>query len=121
MKFRKKWKCEWASYVTWLWTSYSSDAKYSKNEVKPLKRRNLNQVIVPENINHFNEISEPQILNIDSKIPKFFQEFLSDESFSEIGKNILKYTNLFQNEEAHSLALGGHIRVTKTYSRIRRK
>ena len=28
---------------------------------------------------------------------EFFQEFLSEELFSEIGKNILKYTNLFKN------------------------
>ena len=56
----------------------------SKNEVRPLKRRNLNPEIVPDNVDHFSEISETQILNIDSKIPEFFQEFLSEESFSQI-------------------------------------
>ena len=69
----------------------------SKNEVRPLKRRNINPVIVPDDVDHFSEISEAQILNIESKIPEFLQEFLSEESFSEIGKNILKYTNLFKN------------------------
>ena len=66
----------------------------STNEVKPLKRRNLNPGI---DVNRFREILEAQILNLDSKIPEFFQEFLSEESFSEIGKNILKYTNLLKN------------------------
>ena len=69
----------------------------SENEVKPLKQRNLNQVIVPDDVDHFSEILEAQILNIDSKIPEFFQEFLSEESFGDIGKNILEYTNLFKN------------------------
>ena len=69
--------------------------KKTENEVRPSKRRNLNPGIVPDDIHHFSEIPEAQILNIDSKIPKFLQEFLSEESFSEIGKNILKYTNLF--------------------------
>ena len=69
----------------------------SKNEVRPLKRRNLNPEIVPDNVDHFSEISETQILNIDSKIPEFFQEFLSEESFSQIQSDILKYTNLFEN------------------------
>ena len=50
----------------------------SKNKVRPLKRRNINPGIVP-------------------RIPEFLQEFLSEESFSEIGKNILKYTNLFKS------------------------
>ena len=58
----------------------------SENEVRPLKRRNLNP-----------GISKTQILYIDSKVPEFFQEFISEESFSEIGKNILKYTNFFLN------------------------
>ena len=69
----------------------------SKNEVKPLKRRNLNPGIVPDDVDHFREISEAQILNIDSTILEFFQDFCSEESFSEIGKNILKYTNSFEN------------------------
>ena len=57
----------------------------------------MNPVIVPHDVDHFNEISEAQILNIDSKIPEIFQDFLSAESFSEIGKNVLKYTNLLKN------------------------
>ena len=69
----------------------------SKNEVRPSKRRNLNPEIVPDDVDHFSEISEAQILSIDSKIPEYFQEFLSEELFSEIGKNIFKYTNLFTN------------------------
>ena len=69
----------------------------SENEVKPPKRRNLNPVIVPDDVDHFSEISEAQISNIDSKIPEFFQEFLSEELFCEIGKNILKYTIVFKN------------------------
>ena len=69
----------------------------SKNEEKPLKRRNLSPMIVPDDVDHCSKISEAQILNIDSKIPEFFQEFLSEELFSEIGKNKLKYTNLFKN------------------------
>ena len=62
---------------------------------KPLKRRNLNPRIAPDDVNRFKEISEAQILNIQSKIPEFSQEFLNEELFIEIGKNILKYTNLF--------------------------
>ena len=69
----------------------------SENEVRSLKRRNLNPGIVPDDVDHFSEISEVQILNINSKIPEFFQEFLSEESFFEIGKNISKYTNVFKN------------------------
>ena len=69
----------------------------SKNEVKPSKRRNLKPVIVPNDVNYFSEILEAQILNIDSNIPEFFQEFLSEKSFSEIGENILGYTNLLKN------------------------
>ena len=69
----------------------------SKNEVRLLKRRNLNPVVAPDYVNRFSEISEAQILNIDLKIPEFLQEFLSEESFSEIGKNISKFTNLFKN------------------------
>ena len=69
----------------------------SENKVKPLKRRNLNPVLVPDDVNHFREISEAQILNIDPKIPEFFQDFLSEKSFSETSKNILKYTNVFKN------------------------
>ena len=69
----------------------------SKNKVRPLKRRNLNSGIVPDDVDRFSEISGAQILNIDSKIPEFSQEFLSEESFSEIGKNIFKYTNFFKN------------------------
>ena len=65
--------------------------------MQPSKRRNLNPRIAPDAVNHFNEISKAQMLNIDSKIPEFFRQFLNEESFSEIGKNILKYTNLFQN------------------------
>ena len=34
---------------------------------------------------------------MESKIPEFFLEFLSEEFISEIGKNILKNTNLFKN------------------------
>ena len=71
--------------------------KKTKNEVKPSKRRNLNPVIVPKDVNHFSKISEAQILNTDSKIPEFFQKFLSEELFSQIGKNILKDTNLFRS------------------------
>ena len=69
----------------------------SKNEVGPSKRRNLNPEIVPDDVDRFSEVSEAQILNIDSKIPEYFQEFLSEELFSDICKNILKYTNLFKN------------------------
>ena len=57
----------------------------------------MNPEIVPDDVDDFSEISEAQILNIDSKVPEFFQEFLSEESFSEIGQNILKYTNLVKN------------------------
>ena len=76
----------------------------SKNKEIHFKQRKLNPVIVPDDVDNFSEISEAQILNIDSKIPEFFQEFLSEESFSEIGKNILKYANLFKNH-ASSLFL----------------
>ena len=69
----------------------------SENEVKLLMRRNLNPVIVPDDVDHFSEISEAQILNIDSKIPEFFQDFLSEKSFSKIGKNIFKCTNVFKS------------------------
>ena len=69
----------------------------SKNEVRPSKRRNLNPEIVQDDVDRFSEILKAQILNIDSKIPEYFLEFLSEELFSEIGKNILKYTNLFKN------------------------
>ena len=57
----------------------------------------MNLVIVPEDEDHFGEISEAQILNIDSKILEFFQEFLSKVLFIEIGKNVSKYTNVFRN------------------------
>ena len=57
----------------------------------------MNPEIVQDDVDHFSEISEAQILNIDLKIPEYFQEFHSEKSFSEIGKNILKYTNLFKN------------------------
>ena len=69
----------------------------SEDEVKNLERRNLNPVIVPDDVDHFSDISEAQILNIDSKIPEFVQEFHSEELFSEIDKIILKYTNVFKN------------------------
>ena len=69
----------------------------SKNKLRSSNRRNLNAGIVPDDVNRFSEISEAQILNIDTKIAEYFQEFLSEELFSEIGKNILKYTNLFKN------------------------
>ena len=68
-----------------------------ENEVKPSKQRNLNPIIVPDDVDHFSEISAGYILNIDSKIPEFFQDFLSEESISEIGENISKFTNLFKN------------------------
>ena len=42
----------------------------SKNEVRPSKRRNLSPGIVPDDVDRFSEISEAQILNIDSKIPE---------------------------------------------------
>ena len=57
----------------------------------------MNPKIAPDDVDRFSEISEGQILNIDSKIPEFLREFLSEESFSEIGKNIFKDTNLFKN------------------------
>ena len=57
-----------------------------------MKRRNLNPVIVPDDVDCFNEISEAQILSFCSKIPEIFQHFLSEESFSEHGKNIFKCT-----------------------------
>ena len=60
-------------------------------------KRNLNTIIVAGDVNHFSETSETEILNIHFKIPEIFQDFLSEESFSEIGKNILKYTSLFNN------------------------
>ena len=69
----------------------------SKNEVKPLKRRNLNPVIEPENVDYFRETSEAQVLNINSKIPEILQDFHHVESFSEVGKNVLKYKKLFKN------------------------
>ena len=69
----------------------------SKNEVRPSKRRNLNQGIVSDDVDYFSEIPEAQILNIDTKVPEFLQESLSQESFSEIGKNIFKYANLSKN------------------------
>ena len=50
----------------------------SKDEVKPSKRKNLNPINVPDDVDHFSDISEAQILNIHSKIPEFFQEFLSE-------------------------------------------
>ena len=64
---------------------------------KLLQEINKEPGIVPDDVDPFREISEAQILNIDSKIPEFVQEFLREESFSEIGKNILKYTNLFKS------------------------
>ena len=36
-------------------------------------------------------------MNIDSKFPEILQDFPYEESFIEIAKNILKYTNLFNN------------------------
>ena len=54
-------------------------------------------MIVSDDVDHSSKISAAQILNIDSKIPEFFQEFLSDALFSEIGKNNIKYTNLSKN------------------------
>ena len=60
----------------------------SKNEVKPLQQRNLNLVIVPEDIDYFSETLEALILNIDSKIPEIFQDFLHEELLSDIYKNI---------------------------------
>ena len=51
----------------------------SKNEVKPLKRRNLNSGIVLDDVDHLSEFSEGQLLNIDSKIPEFLRDFLSEE------------------------------------------
>ena len=55
----------------------------------------MNPVIVPDEVDHFSEISEAKILNIGSNIPEYFQEFLVEESFSDIGRNNLKHTNLF--------------------------
>ena len=57
----------------------------------------MNPVVVSNDVDHFCEISEAQILNIDSKIPEICQDFLCEESFSDIDKNILKYTNSFKN------------------------
>ena len=37
----------------------------SENEVKPSKQRNLNPEIIPDDVDHFSEIPETQILNID--------------------------------------------------------
>ena len=37
----------------------------SKNEVRPSKRSNLNPEIVPDDVDHFSEISEAHVLNID--------------------------------------------------------
>ena len=34
----------------------------SKNEIKPSKRKNLYSVIAPDDVDHFSEISEAQIL-----------------------------------------------------------
>ena len=56
----------------------------------------MNPRIVPDDVNHLGEISEAQILNTDTKIPEFPQEYLNEESFSKIGKNISKYTK-FKN------------------------
>ena len=69
-------------------TFTSNKQENSENEIKPSKRTNLNPVIVPDDVDHFSEIPEAKILNIDSKISEFFQEFLSEKSLSEIGKNI---------------------------------
>ena len=46
----------------------------SENEVKPLKRRNLNPEIVPDDVDHFSEISEAQILNITTRAQKRIQQ-----------------------------------------------
>ena len=57
----------------------------------------MNPVIVPDDVDHFSEISEAQVLNIHPKIPEFFQDFLSVKSFSETGKNIFKYICVSKN------------------------
>ena len=70
--------------------------KKTENEVRPSKRRNLNPRIVPEDVDRSSEISQAQILNIDSKMPEYFKEFLSEELFSEIGKNIFQKKKFIQ-------------------------
>ena len=40
----------------------------SKNEVRPSKRRNLNPGIVPDDLEHFSEISEAQIIDLSQKL-----------------------------------------------------
>ena len=63
------------------------------------RNRNIYKLIttIPDDVDHFSEISKAQILNTDWKAAELFQEFLSEESCSEIGRNISKYTNLFKN------------------------
>ena len=77
-------------------TSTRNKQENSENKIKLLKRRNLNPANIPDDVHRLSEISEAQILNIDSKIPEFFQEFLSEESLSEIGKNNFKIHKFIQ-------------------------
>ena len=56
-----------------------------------MKRINLNPVIVPDNVDDFSETSESQILNIKIQIPEIIPDFLREQSFNEIAKNISKY------------------------------
>ena len=50
MKFRNKWKCVWASYVTWLWISYSS--KIYNDYIA--SRSDKKNIFAQENAEHFN-------------------------------------------------------------------
>ena len=52
----------------------------------------MNPVDVLDDVDHMSEISEAWISNINNEIPEICQGICSEESFSEIGKNILKYT-----------------------------
>ena len=91
----------------------------SKNKEKPLKRRYLNPVILPDGVDHFSEIWEAHILNIDSKLPEFFQDFLSEESFSEIGKDIFKY-KLYSKFWLRDSFLGQYFFQPSFYQKIRK-
>ena len=63
----------------------------SRNKVKPLKWRNLNRVIAPDNVDHFRKTSEAKILNINTKIAEICQDFLTGESFSDLKKYFKMY------------------------------
>ena len=67
----------------------------SKNEVRPSKRRNLNPGIVPDDVDRFSEISEAQIINIDSKSQNIFRNFL-------VKNYLVRLVKIFQNTQIYS-------------------